>query len=224
MTARSAGRPGTRLFQTEKSAVAACLPQFAHILRYADPVNECVAAKILPGEYYVTTQDEMITTVLGSCIAACIYDYSQGIGGMNHFMLPDSGDERRAWGSPRMDRATLYGYFAMEGLINDVLKQGCRKRDLRAKLFGGGQIIKGMSSIGVQNIRFAKDYLRTEGIPIESLDVGLIYPRKVNFFPRIGKVKVKRLTSLHNDTIITREEGYRVRLSGEEITGDLELF
>ena len=123
-----------------------------------------------------------------------------------------------------MSRATLYGYFAMEGLINEILKQGCRKRDLRAKLFGGGQIISGMTAIGMQNIRFAKDYLRTEGIPVESADVGLVYPRKVNFFPQTGRVKVKRLTALHNDTIMTREEVYRDKLSSEETSGDLELF
>lgn len=200
-----------------------CLPQFVHIKRYHDPLNKCVAAKLLPGEYYVTVHDEMVTTVLGSCISACIYDPGKGIGGMNHFMLPESGEAQRAK-SAGADLATRYGFFAMEGLINDVLKLGCRKQDLRAKLFGGGQIIKGMTNIGLQNIRFAKDYLRTESIPVESSDVGLIYPRKVNFFPRTGRVMVKRLTSLHNDTIVSREQSYRETLSATDVSGDVELF
>lgn len=203
-----------------------CLPQFAHIKRYADPTNKCVAAKLLPGEYYVTLNDEMITTVLGSCISACIYDPVRGIGGMNHFMLPESGDSARphAAGSGGNDLATRYGFFAMEGLINDVLKQGCRKRDLVAKLFGGGQIIQGKTNIGQQNIRFARDYLRTEGIPTESEDVGLVYPRKVNFFPKSGRVMVKRLTALHNDTILSREQNYRETFLAKDVSGDVELF
>lgn len=201
--------------------VPPCAPQFSHIRRYADPVNGCAAAKLLPGEFYVTTFDEMITTVLGSCIAACIYDPQSGIGGMNHFMLPESSADAE---SSRVNRATMYGFFAMEGLINEILKLGPLKRNLRAKLFGGGQIIRGMTNVGMQNIRFAKEYLRTEAIPVDGADVGLVYPRKVNFFPRIGKVRVKRLASLHNDTILTREENYRDRLISEDTTGDLELF
>ncbi len=225
MNARFGGEAtGGQARRTAGIVIEPCPRQFAHILRYVDPVNGCVAAKLLPGEYYVALRDEMVTTVLGSCIAACIYDPYRGIGGMNHFMLPESAADPQAKDSSRMSRATLYGYFAMEGLINEILKQGCRKRDLRAKLFGGGQIISGMTAIGMQNIRFAKDYLRTEGIPVESADVGLVYPRKVNFFPQTGRVKVKRLTALHNDTIMTREEVYRDKLSSEETSGDLELF
>jgi chemotaxis protein CheD len=208
---------------SSSTALQPCLPQFSRIKRYRDPTNKCVAAKLLPGEYYVTPHDEMITTVLGSCISACIYDPERGIGGMNHFMLPECGDAQSAKPAGA-DLATRYGYFAMEGLINDILKLGCRKRDLRAKLFGGGQIIKGLSAIGQLNIGFAKDYLRIEGIPLESADVGLIYPRKVNFFAKGGRVMVKRLTALHNDTILSRERSYRDTLSTSEVSGDVELF
>jgi chemotaxis protein CheD len=216
----------TMALQSRSSSFNPCLPQFAHIKRYHDPVNKCVAAKLLPGEYYVTMHEEMVTTVLGSCISACIYDPEQGIGGMNHFMLPESNDAHGAMTSRSgvSDLATRYGFFAMEGLINDILKLGCRKSDLRAKVFGGGKIIQGMTNIGQQNIGFAKDYLRTEGIPTESSDVGLIYPRKVNFFPKTGRALVKRLTALHNDTIVTRELSYRAVLSKSEVTGEVELF
>ncbi len=210
--------------QKKHIVIRPCLPQFADVKRYVDPRNETVAAKILPGEYYVSLIGEMVTTVLGSCIAACIYDPTRRIGGMNHFMLPQANESQRDALRSSGDLATRYGFFAMESLINDILKQGCRKEQLRAKLFGGGQIIKEMTNIGAKNISFAKEYLRTEGIPVESMDVGLIYPRKVNFFPDTGRVMVKRLVSLHNQTILVRERTYQDNLSKKDVSGDVELF
>ncbi len=191
---------------------------FAHIKKYYDRVNNCETAKILPGEFYVTDKHELITTVLGSCVSACIYDPSCGLGGMNHFMLPGNEAANDSDGSNR------YGLFAMESLVNEILKRGSMKRNLRAKLFGGGQIIENMSDIGQKNIRFAKKFLFAEGIALESHDLGLIYPRKVNFFPYSGKVMVKRLQSLHNDTIETREKQYLQSLNTQPVTGDVELF
>ncbi len=201
-----------------------CLPQFELIKRYDDPVNECVAAKLLPGEYYVTQGDEMITTVLGSCISVCIYDLGIGCGGMNHFMLPgDSAGSKRGW-SLLDEESTRYGLYAMEGLINDILKCGASRTRLKAKAFGGGKIISNMSDVGHRNIGFVKQYLLVEGIPIESEDLGLVYPRKVNFFPRTGKAMVKRLKSLNNDTIERREKQYIAGLSKTEVSGSVELF
>lgn len=195
-----------------------CMPLFTHIKRYTDPANTCVTAKLLPGEYYVTQQNEMVTTVLGSCVAACIYDPKSGIGGMNHFMLPgdtNSGSE---------DNSARYGLFAMENLINEILKLGIKKSQLRVKLFGGGQIIEKMSDIGRKNIHFAKTFLYAEGLELESSDLGLIYPRKVNFFPGTGKAMVKRLRTLHNSTIVDREKVYFESINKPTISGDIELF
>jgi chemotaxis protein CheD len=191
---------------------------FAHIKKYHDKINNCEAAKLLPGEYYVTTQHEMITTVLGSCVSACIYDPGNGLGGMNHFMLPGNESANDSDGSTR------YGLFAMESLVNEILKRGALKKNLKAKLFGGGQIIENMSDVGQKNIRFAKTFLFSEGIPLESHDLGLIYPRKVNFFPATGRVMVKRLQSLHNDTIELREKEYLKSLNTQPVSGDIDLF
>lgn len=195
-----------------------CLPIFSHIKRYEDPSNDCITAKLLPGEYYVTQQGEMITTVLGSCVAACIYDPISGIGGMNHFMLPGDLDVSGN------DESARYGLFAMENLINEILKCGIKKSKLRAKLFGGGQIIEKMSDVGRKNIQFAKTYLFAEGLALESSDLGLEFPRKVNFFPAKGKVMVKRLKSLHNSTIEKRENVYFDSINKTTISGDIELF
>jgi chemotaxis protein CheD len=191
---------------------------FAHIKKYQDKINNCEAAKLLPGEYYVTNRNEMITTVLGSCVSACIYDPGNGLGGMNHFMLPGSE------ASNDSDGSTRYGLFAMESLINEILKRGALKKNLKAKLFGGGQIIENMSDVGQKNIRFAKTFLFSEGIPLESQDLGLIYPRKVNFFPSTGRVMVKRLQSLHNNTIELREKEYLKSLNTQPVSGDIDLF
>ena len=196
-----------------------CLPIFSHIKRYPDAANNCITAKILPGEFYVSKSQEMVTTVLGSCVSACIYDKETGYGGMNHFMLP--GDDS---GNKKSDDTAKYGLFAMESLVNEILKLGCRKENLRAKLFGGGKIIENMSNVGFNNIRFARTFIASEGIPLESSDLGLVYPRKVNFFPHSGKVMVKRLKSLHNSTIEDREREYLNSIKKKDISGDIELF
>lgn len=166
----------------------------------------------------MTNQPEMITTVLGSCVSACIYDPETNCGGMNHFMLP--GEEGRS----KEDASARYGLYAMESLINEILKHGARKSKLIAKLFGGGQIIENMTDVGQKNIRFAKTFLYSEGIELVSTDLGLIYPRKVKFFPSTGKAFVKRLRTLHNDTIKDRETKYMETLQKEDVSGDIELF
>lgn len=195
-----------------------CLPIFKHIKRYDDKINHCITAKLLPGEFYITQNGEMITTVLGSCVSACIYDSTSGYGGMNHFMLPGGTGDNVS------DESARYGLFAMESLINEILKCGCKKSDLKAKLFGGGQIIQNMSNIGKKNIHFAKTFLFAEGIPLESSDLGLEFPRKVNFFPHLGKVMVKRLKALHNTTLEDRERRYYDSINKTDTSGDIELF
>lgn len=190
-------------------------PGYGYVRRYYDVTNKCYAAKILPGEFFVTNKAEMITTVLGSCVSACVYDTQYNYGGMNHFMLPEAEHDASS---------ARYGLFAMESLINEILKLGCKKQNLRAKLFGGGQIIGSMTDIGQKNIRFARKFLFTEGIPLESSDLGLGFPRKVNFFPATGKVMVKRLQSLKNTTIDDRELLYMQNLAKGDIFGEIDLF
>jgi len=192
--------------------------EFGHIKKYYDNVNACQTAKLLPGEFYATRENEMITTVLGSCVSACIYDETNKCGGMNHFMLP--GDQNSSDDTP-----ARYGIYAMESLINAILKMGSRKENLKAKLFGGGQIIANMTDVGRKNIHFARTFLHSEGIPLESHDLGLAFPRKVNFYPLSGRVRVKRLQSLHNNTIETREMHYLQVLSNkDQVNGEIELF
>ena len=138
-------------------------------------------------------------TTLGSCIAVCLWDRQAKVGGMNHFMLPDNGG-----GASDSGR---YGSFAMELLINEMLKLGASRLTLEAKVFGGGAVISGMNTINVgeRNTAFVMDYLKTERIPVVSKDVLEIYPRKVCFLPHSGKAMVKRLAPTNPDAIVQQE-------------------
>ncbi len=209
---------------TNKPAPAKTLRGFAEINRYWDRQRMMYAAKILPGQYYVTVEEELIVTVLGSCVSACIRDPAMGIGGMNHFMLP-SGDHNGKLMERNSD-ATRYGNFAMEKLINDILKNGGRRENLEIKVFGGGKVIEHMTEadIGGRNIRFVREYLATEGLRVVAEDLGDIYPRKVVYEPKTGKVQVKKLRTMHNDTVAKREESYKKELDNKPVAGDIELF
>ncbi len=200
------------------------LPGFEDINHYWDSLNEMPAAKILPGEYYVTKYDEIITTVLGSCVSACVHDRKAGVGGMNHFMLPisESGD----WGGcdDLISTATRYGNFAMEHMINQILNNGGKRHNLEVKVFGGGRILTGLTDIGEQNIQFIHAYIEREGLRLISEDVGDIFPRKIIYYPATGKVLVKKLRKLRNDTIIRRESHYRSYIVHKPVEGEVELF
>ncbi|MFP5394418.1 MAG: chemoreceptor glutamine deamidase CheD [Gammaproteobacteria bacterium] len=189
---------------------------------YFDRTFDCEAAKILPGEYYYTAKDMLIVTVLGSCVSACIRDRVSGLGGMNHFMLPDGAGDPTSPISPSM----RYGTYAMEVLINDLLKAGARRENLEAKVFGGGAVLRGFSAmnVGERNAAFVTNYLRTEKMRVVAEDLNDIYPRKVYFFPRTGKVLVKKLMQTHNDTLARRELDYASRLKVAPVSGDIDLF
>jgi len=154
------------------------------------------AVKILPGEYFVYREDILIMTTLGSCIAACLWDREAKVGGMNHFMLPE-GDA----GTGR------YGSYAMELLINEMMKLGATRSTMEAKVFGGGQVIDGMHTmnIGERNTEFVIDYLKTERIPIMAKDVQGPYPRKVCFLPASGKAMVKRLAAANKESLAAQD-------------------
>ena len=210
-----------------EAALKDCLPEFEHINHYWDEQRQSVVAKILPGEFYMTSKPVVIATTLGSCISACIWDDVTGIGGMNHFMLPvtDKTIGNINWGQRGLvTDATRYGNYAMEHLINMILVHGGRRVNLRAKVFGGGKVLQQMSDVGQRNLTFALAYLKSENIKVESSDLGNIYPRKVIFEPATGRAFVKKLENLHNDTIAQRETDYRSSLDSEDIEGDVELF
>jgi chemotaxis protein CheD len=189
---------------------------------YYDRHFETDAVKILPGEYYVSKREMLMVTVLGSCVAACIRDRISGIGGINHFMLPD--DKRDD--DSRFGRSMRYGDYAMEILINQLLKLGARRQNLEAKVFGGGNVLPGFKNhvVGERNARFVCEYLSTEGIKVVAKDLLGNHPRKVYFFPATGRVLVKKLKSMHNDTIIARERSYSEALRGAKVEGEIELF
>ena len=200
------------------------LPGFESVNRYWDHRLQTIAAKILPGEYYVTLSNELITTVLGSCVSACIRDSVLGIGGMNHFLLPLSNGEAWSTDMQVVSLASRYGNYAMEHMINDILKQGGRRKNLEVKIFGGSKIINSMTDVGNSNIRFVRNYLQVESLAILAEDVGGTNPRKVMYFPDTGKVMVKRIKELHNDTILKRESAYIESLDDNVSAGDIDLF
>jgi chemotaxis protein CheD len=205
------------------SRLPLALPGFEHIKRGWNDAYEAYAARLMPGEYYVTQHNEGVYTTLGSCISACIRDRVAGIGGMNHFMLPASG-ELSSWKSAGLSVINRYGNFAMEHLINDILKNGGKRQNLEVKIFGGGRIIANMTDVGMRNIDFVHDYIKTEGLQIASEDVGDVYPRMVVYFPATGKVRVKRLRSLHTNSIVEQEFSYLKSIESQPVSGEIELF
>jgi chemotaxis protein CheD len=201
------------------------LTGFETINRYWDEKNDIYAAKILPGEFYVSMTGELITTVLGSCISACIRDRKTGVGGMNHFMLPtDSNHRSSSWKDTPVNLETRYGNIAMERLINVILAGGGKKANLEIKLFGGGKVLQIDTNIGGKNIEFVRKYILTEGLRVAAEDVGGIYPRKLQYYPKTGRVRVKKLKNLHNETLKQREQKYIQSLSTSPVEGKIDLF
>ena len=163
----------------------------------------------------------VLVTVLGSCVAACILDRTKGLGGMNHFMLPGEND-----GDDLLSSSSRYGAYAMEMMINELLKMGAKRHNLEAKVFGGASVLRGfkVGNIGERNVEFTMRYLNTENISIAAQDVLEDCPRKIYFFPNSGKVLVKKLRVVHNNTIVEREQVYGSRLKTSDVQGDVELF
>ena len=189
---------------------------------YFDREHNTEAVKILPGEYYATTRNMLMVTSLGSCVCACIRDKVSRIGGMNHFMLPDSGKDK----TNPLGQSARYGTFAMEILINQLLKMGAKRENFEAKIFGGGSVLRGftVNNVGESNANFVLKYLKTEKIKLVAQDLLDIYPRKVYYFPHTGLVRMKKLKIVHNNTIIKREVEYNKRLRESKLEGEVELF
>jgi chemotaxis protein CheD len=219
-TARRLGRLPPDNAQPEPA-----LPQFAHITRYWDSEHTTFAARLMPGEYYVTRHREMIATVLGSCVSACIRDSRLGYGGMNHFMLPLDGSQGQSvWGAAA-SAATRYGNVAMERLINDILKLGGRREDLEIKLVGGGRVLAHMSTdIGARNIEFVRRYVLEEGFKVLGEDLGDVHPRRVVYFPETGRMRVRKLSATRDASLAEREQQYLQQLDAKPVEGEVELF
>jgi len=201
------------------------LPGFENIRRYWDQENDIVVASLLLGDCYVTCENEMITTLLGSCLSACIRDAETGVGGMNHFMLPRTESTKLQRQTDLViSQALRYGNYAMEYLINTILSYGGKRKNLEVKLFGGGKIIASLGDIGEKNIQFMLDYINTEALHLIAQDLGDIYPRKVNYYPLTGRARVKKIKNLQEAQIMAEETQYQKRINHEPVEGDIEFF
>lgn len=159
--------------------------------RYYDRTFDTMVVKILPGQYHATDDKTVITTVLGSCVSVCLYDTCNGVGGMNHFMLPGNAGTAGKSGAG----SARYGTHAMQLLLAHVIRLGAARDSLAAKVFGAGRVMDGMSDVGRQNADFALCYLQERRIHVAAVDVGATLPRKIFFSPATGQVFVKRLRS-----------------------------
>jgi chemotaxis protein CheD len=198
------------------------LPGFESIRRYRNAAGVSTA-RILPGEFYVTREDEIIDTVLGSCVAACIRNPRLSIGGMNHFMLPRPGTSGSDAWERVASRATRYGTASMEQLINSVLSAGGSRQDLEVKIFGGGRVVAKLSDIGARNLEFVREFLKQEGLKVAAEDSGDICSRHVQYFPRSGRVRVRHL-SARTAELGANEQRYLDRLDQVPVAGEIDLF
>lgn len=188
------------------------------VLRFDKKFNREIIT-IHPGDYGATGLDLVFTTVLGSCVAACLYDPVARVGGMNHFLLP---------GRENDDQIGRYGMYAMELLINELLKRGAQKSRLAAKVFGGARVLKSIQSIdiGGRNADFIESYLADEDIPIVGADLRSNRPRKVIFFAATGQAMVRNVGQSQDDPDWQEELRYAAEVSSKAThrSGDVELF
>ena len=195
---------------------------FAHVRRMRDHRFPHEIASILPGEFFVSKEPMVVYTVLGSCISACIRDPLIGVGGMNHFMLPEPKDMAHdSWGE-----STRYGSFAMESLINEILKRGGHRSRLEIKLFGAGKIYEGNIDVGANNAKWVLQYLKSEGLIVVKTDLGDVFPRKVYYHTDSGRVLMKRIERVKNRTIFERENQYaeKIQQREQQPAEDVTLF
>ncbi|MBU2979683.1 chemoreceptor glutamine deamidase CheD [Alteromonas sp. C1M14] len=188
---------------------------------YYDPRFVQQAIKVLPGEYCVTDKDTMLVSVIGTCVSACLIDVKNKIAGINNFLLPSHVHYDDPFGE-----AARFGMNTVEQLIDEMMKQGADKRHLQAKIFGGGNVVSGLSAIneGRLNADFLARYLRQESIPVIASDVLGDEARKIYFFPETGQVLVKRIKQYNNSTIMDRESAFRMRLRQSREEENIEFF
>jgi chemotaxis protein CheD len=192
--------------------------------RFYDASQAAWVVKILPGEFYVTNDpEEVLVTVLGSCVSACIRDPVAKVGGMNHFMLVENkSGSSGAWGNELA--SARFGNFAMEKLINGLLKRGCQRERMEIKVFGGANVISTRNQIGTDNSEFVLRYLKAEGLPCAAQDLGGTYPRRIIYFPMTGKVVRRFLTGNDSESALREETDYASTLRTRPSKSDIELF
>ena len=190
--------------------------------RYVDSAIGATVVQILQGDCYVSAQqDEVLSTVLGSCVAACVRDPVIRCGGMNHFLLP-AGKEQSA---ANVATASLrYGGFAMEQLINAVMAAGGQRDRLEIKVFGGANVMRGMTAIGHRNADFVEEFLTTEGFAIAARHLRGNWPRKILYFPHSGQVRMRELTDGSAAGLAEREVHSSPRIAAKPAAGSIELF
>lgn len=172
------------------------------------------------GGLHASRKPLLLDTVLGSCIAACLYDPVLGMGGMNHFMLPEGSD-------PGDPTSTRYGVNAMELLISDLMKIGADRRRFQAKVFGGGHVLnirESLDGVPQRNIDFVKKFLEAEQIPVVREDLGGFQPRRVLFQTHTGKVFMKYLGNNEAERTAQEEVVYLISLKKQKLDGDVTLF
>lgn len=185
--------------------------------RFYDEREHVNVVKIFSGDWYVSTQgNEMLATILGSCVSACIRDPIAGVGGMNHFLLPGEADSQTS-------DSARYGVYAMESLINGILKSGGRKDRFEVKVFGGGNVINNSARIGSKNAAFIRNFLSKEGFRIASEDLEGDHPRRLHYYPDTGKVMMRTLRRKEDMAVVAEEARYTKSIS-KPIESDIELF
>jgi chemotaxis protein CheD len=191
-----------------------------------DPRLNREILEIYPGEFYAARGPCVISTVLGSCVSVALHDSVDGIGGMNHFMLPGRLGQEKIY----VSNAGKYGMFAMELLINEMIKIGAKKKAMIAKVFGGGKVLKALlgasGNVADSNVSFAMEFLSEEGIPVSSSDVGGTLGRRILFFTEDARVLLKRLSYIQDIPLVLDEDKYLTRLQKqkEEKKGRVTLF
>lgn len=192
------------------------LPEFKHISQFWMPTRKKLAVKVVAGDYYVSRQDEMICTVLGSCVSTCIRDPIVGVGGINHFLLPDADCDL-------LSESNRYGVFAMEQLINSIIKYGGCRENFEIKIVGGGNMMSGTNDIGQRNIAFIKKFMRTEGLKISAEDLGGDQARRIQYIVKTGQLMVHKLKKHINlETVATEIKNQRC--IQQQTNDDVELF
>ncbi len=187
--------------------------------RYFDRKRDVHVVKIYSGDCYVTNREkEMLVTILGSCVAACIRDPVARVGGMNHFLLSDGGSKDDPM------QAMRYGAFSMEQLINGILKLGGKKERLEVKLFGGGNVIQSSAMIGDKNVKFVRNFCKEENLAIAGEDLGGNHPRRIHYYSDSGKVMLRTLQRSEDMAVVEEEKQYASRIVAKPGGGDVDLF
>lgn len=175
------------------------------------PLRHPVA--VVQGEFRISDDPELqLSTILGSCVAVCLHDPVCHLGGMNHFLLPFGQEEGT-------NRPVRYGLFAMETLINALMKEGAKKSRMQAKLFGGARISTGLRDIGQSNAAFARDFLATEGIQCIAESLGGTNARRVVYRPTTGQARMLLVPSSS-----VQEDLPRPQVARPPVDTGVELF